>query len=277
FDFEADDGLDRDKVVYLVREDGAIPFASVAWPGFVGVVTGMNADGVVMVVHGGRAREPVTDGMPVAFSLREALARGHTADEAVAILQAQAVMVSHIVFVADAAGSVRIVERAPGERAEVRAMQGQGWVTNTFAGPLASDPKNLRVQETTTSDERGARVEELLRRASPDASPADALALLRDHGCARDPHCPLGDRRSVDALIATHGIIADATARRLWVSAGPHLAGPFVEIDLARVFSPGYEPEAGRAPATLPADPVLDDGRYARVQAARAAGEAGRP
>jgi isopenicillin-N N-acyltransferase-like protein len=275
FDFEADDGLDRDKVVYLVREDGAIPFASVAWPGFVGVVTGMNAEGVVMVVHGGRAREPVAEGMPVAFSLREALAHGRTADEAVAILQAQAVLVSHIVFLADAAGRVRIVERAPGEQAEVRAMQGQGWVTNTFEGPLASDPKNLRVRETTTSDDRGARVEELLKQASPAASPADALAVLRDHGCARDPRCPLGDRRSIDALIATHGIVADATERTLWVSAGPHLSGPFVEIDLGRVFSPGYLPDSDGAPATLPADPVLGDGRYARALRARAAGEGG--
>jgi len=48
FDFEAGEVFDRDKVVYLVREDGAVPFASVAWPGFIGVVTGMNAEGVVL-------------------------------------------------------------------------------------------------------------------------------------------------------------------------------------------------------------------------------------
>jgi len=57
FDFEAGDLLDRDKAVFLVREDGAIPFASVAWPGFVGAVTGMNAEGVVVVVHGALASE----------------------------------------------------------------------------------------------------------------------------------------------------------------------------------------------------------------------------
>ena len=43
FDFEAAEVFDREKVVFLVHEDGKIPFASVAWPGFVGVVTGMNA------------------------------------------------------------------------------------------------------------------------------------------------------------------------------------------------------------------------------------------
>jgi hypothetical protein len=275
FDFEAGDLFDDDKVVYLVREQGAIPFASVAWPGFVGVVTGMNAEGVVMVVHGGRAGEPDAQGVPVAFSMREALAHGPTADAAVAILKAQPVMVSHIVFVADGAGDVEIVERAPGVPATVRSMRGTGWVTNSFQGPLAEDPKNVRVRAITTSDERGERIESLLRAAPPAATAADALALLRDHGCARDATCPLGDRRSIDALIATHGIVADATSHTLWVSSGPHLSGAFVEVDLDRVFSPGHDPDTDPAVATLPPDPILTDGRYAAALAARAAAERG--
>ncbi|MGH7297682.1 MAG: C45 family autoproteolytic acyltransferase/hydrolase [Polyangiaceae bacterium] len=270
FDFEADDSLDRDKVVYLVRERGAIPFASVAWPGFVGVVTGMNAEGVVMVVHGGRAREPDALGMPVAFSLREALSHGRTAAEAVAILEAQPVMVSHIVFVADGSGEADVVERAPGVPATVRSAHGAAWVTNTFEGPLANDPKNVRVRATTTSEARGARIDALLRSAPANATPADALAMLRDHTCAGDPGCAMGDRRAIDALIATHGIVADATAHELWVSSGPHLAGAFVEVDLDRVFSPGYDPGGDTGVATLPADPILSDGRYAAALASRA-------
>lgn len=270
FDFEAGEGFDRDKAVYLVHEDGAIPFASVAWPGFVGVVTGMNADGVVLVVHGGRAREPDVNGMPVAFSLRETLAHAHTADEAVAILRAQAVMVSHIVFVADGAGNVDVVERAPGVPANVRASHGTGWVTNSFEGPLADDPKNLRVRATTTSDDRGARIEALLRTPRPDAGPADALALLRDHTCEHDTACSPGDRRAIDAFIATHGIVADATAHALWVSVGPHLSGAFVKLDLDRLFQPGHDPDADPPPETLPADPALSDGRYDAAMAAHA-------
>lgn len=270
FDFEAGEVFDCDKVVYLVHEDGSIPFASVAWPGFIGVVTGMNAEGVVLVVHGGRAREPDTQGMPVAFSLRETLAHAHTADEAVALLRAQPVMVSHIVFVADGAGNVDVVERAPGEEATVRPSHGMGWVTNSFEGPLASDPKNLRVRATTTSDDRGARIEALLRAPHPNAGVADALALLRDHGCARDATCPLGDRRSIDAFIATHGIIADATAHALWVSAGPHLSGAFVKLDLDRLFAPGHDPDSDPAPETMPVDPILLDGRYDAVMSERA-------
>jgi len=284
FDFEAGEVFDRDKVVYLVREEGAVPFASIAWPGFIGVVTGMNADGVVLVVHGARGGEPSSEGMPVAFSLRETLAHAHSADEAVAILRAQRVMVSHIAFVADGQGNVAVVERAPGQEAYVHEARERLWVTNALEGPLATDPKNLRVRETTSSDDRAARVAELFdatvrdpaHPTTPPRDVRDALAVLRDHGCAKGVACDLGDRREIDGLVATHGIVADATASVLWVSVGPHLSGAFVKVDLASLFAPGHDPERDPPPETLPEDPILHDGRYdavmsSRVNAARAA------
>jgi isopenicillin-N N-acyltransferase-like protein len=257
FDFEAGAAVDRDKAVFLVREAGAIPFASVAWPGFLGVVTGMNAEGVVMVVHGARAREAVTEGIPVAFSVREALAHAHSTVEAVGVLQRQRVLVSHLVFVADAHGAFAVVERAPGVEAYVRGFSASVGVTNHFEGPLASDPKNLRVRESTTTLARRARIDELLGRVDPhSATPRAALALLRDHGCAGDERCELGDRRAIDALIATHGIVADATDRVLWVGVGPHLAGKFVRLDLRTLLAPDHDPSSDPEPEAMPEDPA---------------------
>jgi hypothetical protein len=277
FDFEAGEVFDRDKVVYLVREDGAVPFASVAWPGFIGVVTGMNAEGVVLAVHGARAGEPSPDGMPVAFSLREVLAHARSTDEAVKLLAGQRVMVSHIVFVADGSGSVAVVERVPGREASVRTARDRLWVANTLQGAFAGDPKNLRVRATTSSDARDARAKELLDPAPAAPSEAsgvsEALAVLRDHACAKGLACDLGDRRAIDGLVATHGIVADATARALWVGVGPHLAGSFVKVDLAALFAPDHDPDRDPPPETLPEDPILHDGRYAAAMASRAKSE----
>jgi isopenicillin-N N-acyltransferase like protein len=270
FDFEAGEVFDRDKVVYLVRESGAVPFASVAWPGFIGVVTGMNAEGVVLVVHGARAGESRAQGMPVAFSLREALSRAHDTEEAVAVLLAQSVMVSHMVFVADGRGDVAIVERAPGQPGYVRRAHDRLSVTNALEGPFASDPKNLRVRETTTTDDRATRVSELLDPPQAPRDVGDALAILRDHRCQRDQRCGLGDRHAIDGLIATHGIVADATGRALWVSVGPHLSGAFVKVDLAALFDPSHDPDRDPPPETLPEDPILRDGRYDAAMTVRA-------
>jgi hypothetical protein len=260
FDFETDEIFDREKAVFFVREDGAIPFASVAWPGFIGVVSGMNLEGVSIVVHGARAKEPVAEGLPVAFSLREVLSRAHDTTEAIAILKEQRVMVSHIVMVGDARGKFAVVERAPGESAWVK----DAWpdpdrvgVTNHLEGPLKDDPRNRKVEAETTTHPRRARLDELLAAVAPrSASVATAVAMLRDHKCASEMSCKLGDRRAIDALIATHGIVADSTDRALWVSAGPHLSGKFVRFDLRAIFA--GDPEA--EPASIPSDATLGEG-----------------
>jgi isopenicillin-N N-acyltransferase like protein len=267
FDFEAADVLDRDKVVYFVAKDGAIPFASVAWPGLVGVVSGMNLEGVAVIVNGGRAREPVSEGEPVVYSLREVLEQAHDTREAVAVLQRQKVMVSHIVFVADASGAFAVVERAPGVEAFVKS----AWsdpdrvaVTNHFEGPLAADEKNQTVRHDTTTLARKARIDEDLAQVGPrEADVARAVAILRDHDCAGGVSCPLGDRRAIDALIATHGIVADTTDRTLWVSAGPHLSGQFVKFDLRAIFAPEHDPTSEPPPEIIEADPVLSTAAYA--------------
>jgi RsmE family RNA methyltransferase len=264
FDMETAESLDRDKVVYLVREPGRIPFASVGWPGFVGVVSGMNREGVAVVVHGGRAGTPRAEGMPVVFSLRETLATAHTTEEAVTILSSHPVLVSHIVIVTDASGDVAVVERAPGVPAFVRRSKGRLATTNHFEGPLASDPHDEEVRAKTSTLARRARADALLAALGPNPGVADMVAMLRDR---RDPQgnpLPLGDRRAIDALIATHGVVFDATARALWVSEAPHLLGRFVRFDLARLLADDYDPsqEPSADVTTIAADPLLTSGEY---------------
>jgi hypothetical protein len=266
FDFEAGDVFDRSKVVFFVREAGGIPFASVAWPGFIGVMSGMNAEGVAIVVHGGRAREPRTTGEPVPFMLRDVLEKAHDTGEAVAILKSQDVMVSHIVIVADRAGHFAVVERAPGAEPFARETfpdPDRVGVTNHFEGPLKDDPKNLAVRAGTSSVARRARLDELLAAVGPHEGDAQrAVQMLRDHTCAGGASCEIGDRRTIDALIATHGIVADTTARVLWVSAGPHLSGHFVRFDLQSIFAKGHAPETDVTTELINEDPILHDGRY---------------
>ncbi len=269
FDFEAGDEFDRDKAVFFVRENGAIPFASVAWPGLVGVLSGMNAEGVAIVVNGARAREPRTEGEPVVFALRDVLEHAHDVGEAVAILKSQPVMVSHLVLVADAKGASAVVERAPGV-VTLRTPTDPDRVplTNHFEGELAGDPKNLAVRARTTTDARRSRLDELLAGVAPgQADVRRAVGILRDHECAKGISCPLGDRREIDALIATHGIVADTTDRVLWVSAGPHLSGAFVRFDLKTMFAAGHDPASDPPPEVIPADSILNDGRYAAGRA----------
>lgn len=265
FDFEVDDIFDRGKAVFLVREAGQIPFASVAWPGLVGVMSGMNAEGVAVVVHGGRAGAPRVTGEPVLHGLRRVLATAHDAEEAVAALAAEDVMVSHIVVLADARGRAAAVERVPGMAPHVRWLPRRAVVTNHLEGPAAGDEKNQRVMAATTSVARRQRGDELVAALEPPLAVDDAVALLRDRRGVGGAELPPGDRRAIDALIATHGVVMNTRQRVLWVSEGPHLLGRFVAFDLRRLLAEQYAPEHDERPlVTLPADPWLTGGDYER-------------
>jgi isopenicillin-N N-acyltransferase-like protein len=89
------------------------------------------------------------------------------------------------------------------------------------------------------------------------------VAILRDKRGPGSTELPLGHRSAIDALIATHSVLMDTTARILWVSEGPHATGRFVEFDLAELLDLSYSPPETSEPVeALPADPIVADGRF---------------
>ena len=263
FDFEGPQVLDDRKAVFLMREQDRLGYASVSWPGFVGVTTGMNAAGLGVVVHGARARSPRTNGDPLALTVRELLGSCSSTRQAVELLTRRRPMVSHLLLLADAGGDVAVVERAPGEPAFVRRPDGERIpVTNHFEGPWADDPANLAVRATTSTVPRRERLDELLSNLRGPSSVQRAVAILRDKlGPGGEP-LALGDRRAIDGLIATHSVVMDLSERSLWVGEGPHVAGRFVRFDLARLLDPAFEPSGPEPLVTIAPDPILTDGRF---------------
>ncbi len=262
FDFEAGPIFDVGKAVFLIRQEGQIPYASVAWPGLVGAVSGLNLEGVGVVVHGARAREASPSGEPVVHTMREVLGRAKTTAEALAILESKSPMVPHMVMIIDASGDVAIAERVPGVPLFVRRGRGKVPLTNHLEGPLAMDPANKRVEMQTTTTVRRRRLDEILANLRPGATVQDAVAVLRDKKGLGGAALPLGDRRSLDALIATHGVVMDATAKVLWVSEGPHLVGRFIKVDLKALFDSAYSPKPDSPVETIPIDAISENGEY---------------
>jgi len=166
------------------------------------------------------------------------------------------------VVVLDARGAGAAVERVPDSADYVRRLETRAAVTNHLLGPHADDPKNQRVERDTSTLHRFQRAEQLLKKldAAPDARAA--VALLRDRRKKGGGHLALGDRRAIDALIATHGVVFNTRERVLWVSEGPHLIGRFVRFDLRELFGPSYEPGAARPLVSIDADPLLKEQAY---------------
>ena len=106
------------------------------------------------------------------------------------------------------------------------------------------------------------RLDEIVENLRPGATVQDVVGVLRDRRGVGGEALPLGDRKSIDALIATHGVVMDATARSIWVSEGPHLVGRFVRFDVGRLLDPAFEPKADDELFTIPEDEIKTNGEY---------------
>lgn len=85
-DYAIDWKLQEHAVIIVAEPEGGIPFVNVSYAGFIGSVTGMNAEHVSIGEMGGRGLGH-WEGVPMAFLVREALEKGKTLDDAIAVFR----------------------------------------------------------------------------------------------------------------------------------------------------------------------------------------------
>ena len=264
FDFEAGRPFDEEKVVIACAPADGIPFVHVAWSGMVGAVSGLNAAGIACAINASASDDDARVGEPVSLVVRDVLERAHTLDEAIAIIRAAPVFVSDSYVVASGREErVVSVEKSPARCAVREASDGLLLVTNHFLAPeFAGDRTNGRRRRDATTEERLARLLELATPLRGKLDPAAALAVLRDRAGPGGKDVGLGNRGAIDALIATHSIIIDASERVLWVSCAPHTLGRYLRVPLDAILgASGFVPSDE---GSLPEDPLLASGAYER-------------
>lgn len=272
--------VEPDRLVTFCYPDGKYPFVSVGWAGLLGVVTGVNARGIVVALNPTRTDDPLETGAPLPLVLRQVLEEADTLEQALEILQAADLRTSGAVLVGD--GRQRksaIVELAPRDKDE-RKPRGDDaptiWATNhLLREPFERDAQNDRIRRYTSSGYRYERLGELLAEAAPvDASGLDpgaarAVAILRDRRGVGGEELGLGNRNAIDNLHLTHSVVVDATAMVMWVAEGPSALGRFRAIDLRHALT-----REGARPAPLddfPADRLLHSEEYGDYKVALAA------
>jgi isopenicillin-N N-acyltransferase like protein len=298
FDFEVFPLFDDQKVVHIFAREGAIPVISVSWMAMSGVVTGMNAEGIWISLNAARTEGKNRRSPPVSLRLRTILEQSRDLDDVRRLVAEQDPLVSDIFLVGDGqTGEAIIIERGKTRVAE-RGMQ-DGWVTasnHMLTDVFEGDGQDLGLRQYSSTVSRGIRMAELVSEGG--ISPARAQEILRDKQGPGGIPLPPGNRNAIDALIATHSVIADATDRIFWVSSAPHTQGPYRAIDLlAELEAAGVDvteyratlppgarawetpppvvapdeppPPAALPPTDLPADSFLTDGRWERLQRSR--------
>lgn len=266
FDFYAGDDFAKNKIVSFIAPDQGHSFVSVSWPGMIGVVSGMNTQGLTVTMNAGKSAIPKMAKTPVSILARNILQYAHTTDQAIEIARKTEVFVSESIMVGSAQEKkVVLIEISP-EKMDVYQVSNQNHLvcSNHFQSEgYVADAANIKQIQESHSLYRFDRMNELL--ASHGALNQNTMAaILRNVNGHNDTAIGYGNEKALNQLLAHHAVIFQPESLKIWVSTAPYQLGAFVCYDLNLVF--GGQINAGNRLSLqseeLPADPFLYSEAY---------------
>lgn len=240
FDFYAGDAFAKNKIVAFIEPEDGYNFMSVTWGGMIGVVSGMNDQGLTVTINAGKSQFPLVAKTPVSLVTREILQYASTIEEAIAIARKREVFVSESIFVGSAKDKkAAVIEVAPKNFGvyEVPNSNQQLICSNHFQSEAyADDKKNQQHILESHSQYRYERMEELLEEAEK-VTPETVVSILRNREGLDEREIGYGNEKALNQMLAHHGIVFQPEDLLVWVSSNPYQMGEFVAYDLKEVFS----------------------------------------
>ncbi|QNJ97796.1 C45 family autoproteolytic acyltransferase/hydolase [Constantimarinum furrinae] len=264
FDFYAGDEFAEEKIIAFVNPSEGHNFMSVSWGGMIGVVSGMNDQGLTVTINAGKSKIPLVAKTPISIVTREILQYAATIEEAVAIAKEREVFVSEAIFIGSAKdGRAALIEMSPTDFGVYEVTNSEQLIcSNHFQSDVfKNDRRNIKQIEESHSKYRFTRMEELLAE-DEKISPTEAVAILRNKKGVNDTILGFGNEKALNQLLAHHGIVFQPEDLRVWISSNPYQLGEFVSYDLNEVFkdregNPAKESMA-ILPLTIAKDPFVD-------------------
>lgn len=267
FDFYMGDKFAANKLVSFYEPEEGYKFASVGWPGMIGVLSGMNETGLTVTINAAKSTMPTASATPISILTREILQYASTIDEAYAIALKRKTFVSESILIGSARdGRAAIIEKSPEQTALFNGSGSQIICTNHYQSEAFShDERNLENIATSDSPYRFARLEELLEENKP-INPVKAAAILRNQKGPNDADLGMGNEMAINQLIAHHSVIFQPEKRIMYVSSSPWQCGKYMAYDLNRIFSDSvdFHTEIAVQELTIPEDDFLSQPDYAQ-------------
>ena len=273
FDFECGPAFNHQKSITFVQPNHGYSFATVAWPGLAGCVTGMNVKHLGLFINAAASDSFRPIGEPTIVVAREVLQHAENIRQAVDIFRKAHVFVTNIIVVGNGrTGRAAVLEKSPIHFAW-RWIHGCGAVTNQLECPVFShDPVNLARIADSTSNWRLRRATRLIHGLKGHVNEFTLAGLLRDKRSPRGRNIGWGNRNSIDALITTHSVIMDLTAGNIWIAAFPFAEGNYVGLPAIKILHLTARKAWRKNPslATVPADHFLTSGDEKKLLRCRA-------
>lgn len=238
FDFYMGDDFARNKVVLFVEPTNGYRFASISWPGMMGVLSGMNEKGLTVTINASKGAIPISSAMPISLLARHILQYASTIEEAYTIARQFETFVSESLLIGTSIdGYAAIIEKTPEKLALYKSSTSRVICTNHYQSELFdSDEYNRENIATSDSPYRHKRLNELLTQYSPINS-NDAVDILRNRYGIGNTDIGLTNEKSINQFVAHHSVVFQPNELRFWVSTAPWQLGEYVCYDLDEVFA----------------------------------------
>jgi hypothetical protein len=225
------DALINWQTLFLMTPENGVPLASLAWPGYVGVTTGLNRAGVALAQLASMCRDSTLKGVPAGLRYRQALEQGTTVEEVAGGVLAVPGTIGNNVLLAGLKEAL-VLELSPRRVAMRRPAAGLLTVTNHFQSPEMARVKGrfrrrppfavLKPYHFTEaySQARNTRLQKLAETRTT-LRPADLQAILGDPGIANPG--------------TANSVVFDPDNLTIWVAAKgapPVSRGKFVKFRL---------------------------------------------
>ena len=271
FDFYVGDRFAENKVLLFIIPTKGYKFASVSWPGMMGVLSGMNEKGLTVTINAAKGALPLSSAMPISLLTRQILQYASTIDEAYEIAQQYKTFVSESILVGSASeGTAAIIEKTPEKIALYRSSDQKIICTNHYQSEeFADDEYNKENISTSDSPYRYERLSELLAERSP-VDNIDAAYILRNRYGLGNKDIGVGNEKSINQFIAHHSVIFQPNELRMWVSSSPWQLGEYICYDLNAIFNSASTGSYMNEAYNIAADSVLMINDYSRIVSYRA-------
>lgn len=268
FDFYVGDEFARNKQIAFYFPDKGYKFASVGWPGMIGVMSGMNEAGLTVTINAAKSTMPTSSATPISILTREILQYASTIDEAYTIAKSRKTFVAESILIGSAKdGRAAIIEKSP-DKIDLYTGDGQQIIcTNHYQSKaFANDKGNIENIKTSDSPYRYARIKELLRKNSP-MDESKAASVLRNHLGLNDRNIGLANEMALNQFIAHHSVIFKPQQLTIWISTSPWQCGKYVAYDLNKIFKGevDYKKEINNEALTIPEDTFLKTKEYSQL------------
>ncbi|WP_068595584.1 C45 family peptidase [Vaginella massiliensis] len=241
FDFYLNDDFAENKVVQFVQPENGYAYLSIGWPGFVGVTSGMNVEGLSVTINAGKSSIPLKAKTPIALLVREILQYAKTIEEAIAIAKTREVFVSESLMISSAFDRKAIlIERSP---KKIGIVQPSGsWLISTnhfLSSPFEADKRNQK----HIANSHSAYRYQILEQEIHDLKPFDdqkVVQVLRNLKGLNHQDIGLGNEKALNQLLAHHAVVFRPEKKLVYVSSAPYNMGEFTVYDLTKLQEKMY-------------------------------------